>query len=225
MQRISQWPAAERPRERLLKQGPAALSDAELLAICLRTGVAGKSAVFMARELLEVTGGLRGALGIGQQEAINFKGLGPAKLAQLMAIGELAKRIQWERLDRGQAIASPQETASFFSSWLSHQPRETFACLYLDNRHRVITCEALFHGTIDGASVYPRDVVRHCLEHGAAAVIFAHNHPSGIAEPSDADRRITRRLIDALALVDIRVLDHLVVGDGDSVSFAERGLI
>ncbi|MHB8425636.1 MAG: RadC family protein, partial [Gammaproteobacteria bacterium] len=152
-------------------------------------------------------------------------GLGPAKYAQLQAVLEMARRYLGESLKRGNPLVDPQTTRSYLISRLRDLPQEVFCCLYLDNRHRVIALEELFRGTLDGASVYPRVVVRKALEHNAAALIFAHNHPSGIAEPSDADRRLTQRLKEALALVDIRVLDHFVVGDGEAVSFAERGLL
>jgi DNA repair protein RadC len=222
---ISDWPLNERPRERLIAKGANALSDAELLAIFLRTGVQGKSAVEFSRDLLKQFGGLRPLLESDFHCFTETHGLGPAKFAQIKAIMEIAKRHLHAKMSRQSVISDPSSTRDFFQAWLRDQPREAFACLYLDNRHRVIHCEALFHGTIDGASVYPREVVRRCIELRAAAVIFAHNHPSGIAEPSQADRQITRRLQDALALVDVRVLDHLVIGDGETTSFAERGLM
>jgi len=222
---ISDWPAAERPREKLLARGPEALSDAELLAIFLRTGVAGKSAVDLARELLAQYGGLRALLQADRRTFCAGKGLGAAKFALLQATLEMGRRHLFERLARGDALTSPDETRRFLSARLRGYHFEVFAALFLDNRHRVIHFGELFRGTIDGASVHPREVVRQALEHNAAAMIFAHNHPSGIAEPSQADERITRRLREALALVDIRVLDHLVVGDGEVVSFAERGLL
>jgi DNA repair protein RadC len=222
---IPDWPENERPRERLIALGAAALSDAELLAIFLRTGIRGKSAVEFSRELLQQFGGLRPLLESDFRCFTQTHGLGPAKYAQLKAIMEMARRHLRAKMSRQSIISDPSSTREFFQAWLRDQPREAFACLYLDNRHRIIHCEALFQGTIDGASVYPREVVRRCIEHRAAAVIFAHNHPSGVAEPSQADRQITRRLQDALALVDVRVLDHLVIGDGETTSFAERGLL
>lgn len=222
---ISDWPAAERPREKLLQRGAAALSDAELLAIFLRTGVPGKTAVDLARELLAEYGGLRALLGASAQRFCLSAGLGPAKYVQLQAVLEMSRRYLQETLSRGDALTSPQDTRHYLSARLRDHGHEIFACLFLDTRHRVIAFEELFRGTLDGASVYPREVVRRCLDHQAAAVIFAHNHPSGVAEPSRADRALTRRLQEALTLVDIRVLDHLVVGDGEITSFAEQGLL
>lgn len=220
---IRDWPAAERPRERLLEAGAGALSDAELLAIFLRTGVTGRSAVDLARELLDGFGGLRPLLRADREAFCAHKGLGSAKYAQLQAVLEMARRHLATGLQHGEALTSPQLTRSYLSAQLRDRPQEVFACLFLDNQHRVLRYEELFHGSIDGASVYPREVVKAALKHNAAAVIFAHNHPSGVAEPSRADRDLTRRLCDALRLVDIRVLDHCVVGDGEIVSFAERG--
>ncbi|HEX2668658.1 MAG TPA: DNA repair protein RadC [Gammaproteobacteria bacterium] len=220
---IRDWPAGERPREKLLQQGAASLSEAELLAIFLRTGVKGKSAVDLARQLLSDFGGLRALLNASQEDFCATLGLGPAKYAQLQACLEMARRHLGEALERGKPLTDPAATRKYLLAKLRDMPHEVFACLYLDNRHRVIAFEELFRGTIDGTSVHPREVVRAALKHNAAALIFAHNHPSGVAEPSDADRRLTRRLQDALALVDIRVLDHFVVGDGEVASFAERG--
>ncbi|SEQ15483.1 DNA repair protein RadC [Ectothiorhodospira magna] len=221
---ITDWPAAERPREKLIAQGAAALSDAELLAIFLRTGVAGLTAVDLARNLLSRFGGLRPLL---QAERVDFcaaHGLGEAKYAQLQAVLEMGRRHLSETLKRGDAITSPEHTRRYLSARLRDHPFEVFACLFLDNRHRVIAFEELFRGTIDGASVHPREVVRRALIHNAAAVILSHNHPSGIAEPSRADEAITRRLKEALGLIDVRVLDHIIVGD-ELVSLAERGVI
>jgi DNA repair protein RadC len=225
MHRICNWPLSERPREKLLRRGPSALSDAELLAIFLRTGVTGKTAVDLARELLTDFGGLRPLLEADRQRFCSHHGLGDAKFAQLQALLEIARRHLQEQLYRGDALENPEATRQFLSSRLRHLPYEVFACLFLDNRHRVIDFEELFRGTIDGASVHPREVVRRALHHNAAAIILAHNHPSGIAEPSRADVQLTRRLVESLSLVDVRVLDHVVVGDGCGVSFAERGLI
>jgi DNA repair protein RadC len=222
---ISDWPAQERPREKLLARGAAALSDAELLAIFLRTGVQGCSAVDLARHLLEHFGGLRPLLECSQADFCTAHGLGPAKYVQLQAVLEMSRRHLEARLVRESALESPAMVRQYLASRLRHEPREVFACLLLDNRHRVIRYEALFHGTIDAASVHPREVVKLALAHNAAAVILAHNHPSGVAEPSKADRQITDRLVQSLGLVDIRVLDHMVIGDGETVSFAERGLL
>lgn len=223
--RITDWPLAERPREKLLERGPAALSDAELLAIFLRTGIRGKTAVDLARDLLKEFSGLRKLLEADRQAFCKSKGLGTAKYVQLQAVMEMARRHLHETLQRGDALSSPDDTRRYLTVRLRDYPYEVFACLFLDNRHRIIHFEELFRGTVDGASVHPREVVKQALAHNAAAVIFAHNHPSGVAEPSRADEMITRRLKDALALVDIRVLDHVVVGDGETVSFAERGLL
>jgi DNA repair protein RadC len=220
---IRDWPAGERPREKLLARGPGALSDAELLAIFLRTGAHGKTAVDLARELLQAWGGLRPLLEAERRPFCAMHGLGEAKYAQLQAVLEMARRHLQEQLQRETALDNPDTTRRYLLSRLRHHQHEVFACLFLDNRHRIICFEELFHGTIDGASVHPREVVKRALYHNAAAVILAHNHPSGIAEPSRADIQITRRLVEALALVDIRVLDHLVIGDAEGVSLAERG--
>lgn len=222
---ITQWPAAERPREKLLARGAGALSDAELLAIFLRTGVPGKSAVDLARELLNDFGGLRRLLTAAHSDFCTRHGLGNAKYAQLQAVLEMARRHLQETLERGDALTSPAATRQYLAARLRDLDHEVFACLFLDTRNRVIRYEELFRGTLDGASVHPREVVKRALGLNAAAIIFAHNHPSGVAEPSGADERITRRLRDALALVEIRVLDHIVVGEGKPVSFAERGLL
>jgi DNA repair protein RadC len=222
---ITDWPAEERPREKLLARGAEALSDAELLAIFLRTGVRGKTAVDLARELLNEFGSLRALFEADERRLCRETGLGPAKFAQLRATLELARRHLLENLKRGDVLTNPQATRAYVRARLRDHAHEVFACLFLDNRHRVIFFEEMFHGTIDGTSVHPREVVKRALAHNAAAVIFAHNHPSGVAEPSQADEMLTRRLKDALALVDIRVLDHIVVGDHQIVSFAERGLL
>ncbi len=222
---ITDWPEAERPREKLLGRGAEALSDAELLAIFLRTGMPGKTAVDLARELLDTFGGLRGLLSADLARFCEAPGLGPAKFVQLQAVVEMSRRYLREAIDREDALSSPDATRAYLRARLRDHPHEVFACLFLDNRHRVIEFEELFRGTIDGASVHPREVVRRALAHNAAAVILAHNHPSGVAEPSQSDTTITRRLSEALALIDVRVLDHIVVGDGEPVSFAERGLL
>ena len=220
---IRDWPAADRPREKLLRKGAASLSEAELLAIFLRTGMRGKSAVDLAREMLKEFGSLRVLLCADEKDLCALPGMGPAKYAQLQAALEMARRHLGESLERGKPLTDPAATRKYLTARFRDIPYEVFAVLSLDNRHRVIAFEELFRGTIDGASVHPREVVRQALRHNAAALIFAHNHPSGVAEPSDADRRLTQRLKDALALVDVRVLDHFVVGDGEVVSFAERG--
>ena len=222
---ITSWPEAERPREKLLARGPQALSDAELLAIFLRTGVAGKTAVDVARDLLTQFGSLRALFAAEHAELCAAPGLGDAKYAQLMAALELGRRHLGEALTRGAALESARDTREYLKACLRDQTHEVFCGLFLDNRHRVIAFEELFTGTLNGTAVYPREVVKHALRHNAAAVIFAHNHPSGVAEPSRADEVLTARLKEALALVDIQVLDHLVVGDGEMVSFSERGLL
>ena len=220
---IKHWPAQERPREKLLAQGAATLSDAELLAIFLRTGITGRSAVELARDLLIEFNGLRPLLESGEKAFCAHKGLGPAKYVQLQAVLEMSRRHLAASLSRGDALCSPEDTRNYLSAQLRHYPYEVFACLFLDNRNRVIAFEELFRGTINGASVHPREVIRRALQHNAAALILAHNHPSGVAEPSQADRQLTERLKETLSQVDVRVLDHIVVGDGEQVSFAERG--
>jgi DNA repair protein RadC len=222
---ISDWPTFERPREKLLQRGAGALSDAELIAIFLRTGVRGKTAVDVARDLLDTHAGLRPFLDAGQSQVCATPGLGAAKYVLFQAALELGRRYLDQTLARGDALTNAEQTRRYLTARLRHYPHEVFACLFLDNRHRIIAFEELFHGSIAGASVYPREVVRRSLHHNAAAAIFAHNHPSGVAEPSQADIQMTRRLQDALELVDVRVLDHIVIGDGGSVSFAERGLL
>lgn len=222
---ITDWPLAERPREKLLEKGPQSLSDAELLAIFLRTGLQGVTAVDLARRLLSEFGSLRQLLEADLAGFSAHKGLGPAKFAQLQAVLEMGRRHLWEQLQRGEPLSNPEATRRYLQARLRDYPHEVFACLLLDNRHRVIAFEEMFRGTIDAASVYPREVVKLALARNAAALIVAHNHPSGVAEPSRADEHLTRRLKDALALVDIRLLDHFVIGDGEVVSFAERGLL
>ena len=219
---LKQLPSASRPREKLLSHGPEALTDAELLAIFLRTGIAGMNAIELATSLLEQFGSLRALLAASKEEFCRHKGLGPAKYALLQAVLAMSHRHFEEKLKKEDALTSPAHTRRYLSQKLRDRHREAFYVLFLDNQHRVLTGEVLFEGTIDAASVYPREVVKRSLELNAAALILAHNHPSGVAEPSQADRRITRRISDALALVDIRILDHFVVGDGEIVSFAER---
>ncbi len=222
---IRDWPVGERPRERLLNEGPASLSDAELLAIFLRTGVTGKSAVDLARDLLIRFGSLRGLLAAPRKSFCAAPGLGDAKFAQLQAVLEMGRRHLAEELERGRPLLSPEHTERYLRARLRDYPYEVFAVLFLDNRHRVLAFEEMFRGTVDGASVHPREVVRRALQHNAAALILCHNHPSGVAEPSPADQGITARLGEALGLIDVRVLDHLIVGDGDCCSMARRGLL
>lgn len=222
---IKDWPAEDRPREKLLQRGADALTDAELLAIFLRTGTPGKSAVALARELLDDFGSLKSLLDADINRFCQANGLGTAKYAQLQAVLEMAKRHFLEILQRGGVLDSPEATRAYLGAQLRGYGHEVFACLFLDNQHRVIQWEELFRGTLDSASVYPREVAKQALRHNAAAVIFAHNHPSGVAEPSQADKAITDKLKQALALFDIRVLDHFIVADGRPYSFAEHGLI
>ena len=221
---IRDWPAGERPREKLLARGSAALSDAELLAVLLGSGSRGKDALALGRELL-VNAGSLGALLSRPEQQIRAGGLGPAKRARIAAALELARRSLAEQLLEKPSLGNPRDSGDYLRARLRHLPYEVFGCLYLDNRHRVLAFEELFRGTVDGASVHPREVVRACLQHNACAVIFAHNHPSGVAEPSAADRAITHELRDALQLVGVRVLDHLVIGSGEPVSMAARGLL
>ncbi len=221
---IPHWPTAEKPREKLLSRGAAALSDAELLAILLRTGAAGATAVDLARSLLAEHGSLRALLGADAATLCRHKGLGRAKYAQLHAALELARRNLSENLAREDCLACPAQTVDYLRAALRDYAYEVFACLMLDNRNRVIALRELFRGTIDGASVYPREVVKQALADNAAAVILVHNHPSGVAEPSRADIAITDKLKQALALVDIRVLDHVIVGD-QVTCLSERGLV
>ena len=222
---IKDWPEAERPREKLLRKGPEALSDAELVALFVRSGTRGRTAVDLARGAVVAAGGLRGLLDLTREDLCRMPGFGLARYVELQACLEIGRRHLAERLDRGKPLESPTETAHFLMAKLRHLPFEVFACLFLDNRHRVIEFEEMFRGTIDGTTVHAREVVRRALNHNAAAVIFAHNHPSGVAEPSVADRILTDTLISVLSTVEVKVLDHFVVGDGECVSFVERGLI
>lgn len=222
---IRHWPEEERPREKLLALGARALSDAELISLLLGTGVPGISAVELANGLLRRFSGLRMLLEADRDVLCACPGVGVARYARLAASQELFERYLMASLVRGQAITDAAATKRFLKGRMRREGREIFACLLLDNQHRLIRFEELFFGTIDGASVHAREVVKVALRHNAAAVIFAHNHPSGIAEPSQADRRITERLVAALQLLDIRVLDHLIVGDEEVLSFAERGYL
>ncbi|MFT4798106.1 MAG: DNA repair protein RadC [Candidatus Azotimanducaceae bacterium] len=219
------WPVSQRPREKLLANGAGSLTDVELVAIFLRTGTHSKSVLVLADDLIRQWGGIRGLLETDYKSLSGCHGIGLAKFVQLQAALELGERYLYASLDRGDGLLDPSTTRRFLKSKLRGYDREVFACLFLDNQHRVISYEELFFGTIDGASVHPREVLKRVLHHNASAVIFAHNHPSGVAEPSQADRRITDRLKSALLLVDVRVLDHMIVGDADVMSFAEAGLI
>lgn len=222
---IREWPAGERPREKLLGQGAAALSDAELLAIFLGSGLRGQDAVATARQLLAEHGPLRALIERGAQGLAALRGLGPARACALSAALELGHRVLAADLARGEAMSDPSAAGRYFSQRLRSRPHEVFAALFLDTRHRALAFEELFRGTIDGAEVHPREVVRRALAHNAAAVIVGHNHPSGSREPSAADRAVTAQLKQALALVDVRLLDHFVVGDGAAVSLAARGWV
>jgi len=222
---IRHWPGAERPREKLLERGAHALSDAELLALLLGSGIRGRSAVELARTLIGQFGSLRTLLNAEAERCLAQAGIGPARYAILKASLELARRHFREALRLGPMLAAPEATRTFLVAQLRDRPYEVFCCLYLDNRHRLIAFEELFRGTIDRAGVHPREVLRQTLLHNAAAVIFAHNHPSGVLEPSQADELITRRLKEALALLDVRVLDHFIIGDGLCYSFSEAGLL
>jgi DNA repair protein RadC len=222
---ITDWPEGERPREKLLALGAGALSDAELLAIFLRTGVSGKSAVDVSRDLIAAFGTLSALLGATHACFTAHRGLGSAKYAQLQAVAELAKRALKEKLRAGDALGSPRAVRDYLRLALARRPYEVFMAIFLDAQNRLISADELFRGTLTQTSVYPREVVKAALGHNAAAVLFAHNHPSGIAEPSQADEILTRTLRQALGLVDIRVLDHFVVGGSETMSFAERGLL
>jgi DNA repair protein RadC len=224
--RIRDWPASERPREKLLAKGAQALSDAELLALLLgSSSLRGVNVVDLSRDLLSRHRSLRELLSVEHGVTLQERGLGAAGYCRLQASLELARRYYAEEMQSGPLLDSPAATHRFLISRLRDQPHELFCCLHLDNRHRLIAFDELFQGTIDGASVHPRVVVKQALRRNAAAIILAHNHPSGVAEPSQADELITRRLREALALVDIRVLDHCIVADNICLSFAERGLL
>ncbi|RJX32626.1 MAG: JAB domain-containing protein [Oxalobacter sp.] len=222
---ITDWPEDQRPRERLIKHGAQALSDAELLAIFLRVGVRGKSAVDLGREMLAHFGSLNGLFTAGLPAFSSINGLGEAKYAQLQATLELARRSLLEELKSGAILESPRAVREYLQLFLGHRSHESFAVLFLDVKNRLIAAQEMFRGTLTQTSVYPREVVKAALAHNAASVILAHNHPSGAPEPSAADRSLTQALKQALALVDVRVLDHFVVAGTQLYSFAEKGLI
>jgi DNA repair protein RadC len=222
---ITKWRPDDRPREKLIAKGADALSDAELVAIMLRTGSRGRSAVDLASDALERFGSLAGLLAADLRELTALAGMGAAKSAQLRAVLEMARRTLKEKLDRGSALASPQAVRDYLRLKLQDRPHEVFVAVFLDAQNRVLAVEELFRGTLTQTSVYPREVVKRALHHNAAALIFAHNHPSGIAEPSRSDEALTQALKQALSLVDVKVLDHFVVGAGAAMSFAERGLL
>jgi DNA repair protein RadC len=223
--RIHQWPQGERPRDRLLAHGAAALSDAELVALLLRTGTAGSSALDVARVLVGRFGGIAGLLAAPAADVAAVRGVGPAKCAELAAVVELARRSLIEAARACDVLESPQAVRDYLRLLLAARPYEVFVGLYLDSQNRLLAAEELFRGTLAQTSVYPREVVKAALANNAAAMIFAHNHPSGVAEPSRADELLTQALKQALALVDIRTLDHFVVAGGRLTSFAERGLL
>jgi DNA repair protein RadC len=222
---MHQWPNGERPRERLLARGAAALSDAELVALLLRTGIGGSSAIDIARDLIARFGGVSGLLAASVTEVAAVHGVGPAKGAELAAVVELARRSLAEEARGCDALASPQAVRDYLRLLLAARPYEVFVGLFLDSQNRLLSADELFRGTLAQTSVYPREIVKAALAHNAAAMIFAHNHPSGVAEPSRADELLTQALKQALALVDIRTLDHFVVAAGRLTSFAERGLL
>lgn len=218
-------PSDSRPREKLLQRGPGALSDAELLALLLRTGIAGKNVLLLAQELVDAFGGVAGLLHSGTDELGRIKGLGPAKRAELLAVVELARRALAQQIRQKPLFDSPQAVAHYLQLHFGHKPHEVFAVLFLDSQHRLLALEELFRGTLAQTSVYPREVVLRALHHHAAAVVLAHNHPSGTAEPSRADEMLTQTLKSALSLVDVRVLDHFVVTASACRSMAELGLV
>lgn len=222
---IPDWPKSERPREKLLKNGAASLSDTELLAIFLRTGVAGKSAVDLARELLKNFGSLTSLFGADQDAFCQIPGLGVAKYTQLQAVMEMARRALGDELKNGDALHSPEVVRNYLRLALNNKQHEVFIGIFLDARNRAIATEEMFNGTLTQTSVYPREVVKRALHHNAAAIIFAHNHPSGVAQPSQADKTLTQSLKKALALVEVKVLDHFIIDNHTILSFAEHGLI
>jgi DNA repair protein RadC len=220
---ITDWPEAHRPRERLIKHGPQALSDAELLAVFLRVGVTGKSAVDLGRDMVGHFGSLNGLFSANLADFSMLNGLGPAKYAQLQAVLELARRAMSEELQMGVLLSSPQAVTHYLQLLLNSKPYEAFVVLFLDVKNRLLATQELFRGTLTHTSVYPREVVKAALAHNAASLIFAHNHPSGAPEPSNADHALTQALKQALALVDVRVLDHFIVAGHKVYSFAEHG--
>lgn len=222
---ISDWPESERPREKLIKNGATSLSDTELLAIFLRTGMAGKSAVDLARDLLKQYNSLTNLFAADQHTFCQLPGMGIAKYTQLQAVLEMAKRALGDKLKNGDIMDSPELVRNYLRLTLQNKEHEIFLGIFLDTKNRAIATEELFNGTLTQTSVYPREVIKRALHHNAAAVIFAHNHPSGVAEPSQADKTLTASLKQTLALIDVKVLDHFIVGNGTTLSFAENGLI
>lgn len=223
--RISEWPENLKPREKLLAQGAHALSDAEVLAILLRTGISGHSAVELAAQLIARFNGLNGLIRADPKAACQAPGLGQAKWASIQAATELARRTLHNEISRGDLLNSPAAVRNYLTLWLRDKPAEAFVGLFLDNQNRLISAEQLFQGTLSQTAVYPREIVRRAIELNAGAMIFAHNHPSGLAEPSHADKLLTEGLREALNHLDIRVLDHLIIADNQTMSFAEKGLL
>ena len=222
---ITQWPLSERPRERIQQRGANALSDAQLLAIFLRTGITGKSAVDLSRELLSHFGNLTGIFAASQTNFCQIPGMGIAKYAQLQAVLEMARRALSEELKNGNTMSSPALVRDFLRLTLANKQHEVFIGIFLDAKNHAIATEELFSGTLTQTSVYPREIIKRALHHNAAAIIFAHNHPSGVAEPSHADKILTQSLKQALAFIDVNVLDHFIIGNGTALSFAEHDLI
>ncbi|MGZ0018169.1 RadC family protein [Nitrosomonas sp. wSCUT-2] len=222
---ITHWPLSERPREKLLQRGVNALSDAELLAIFLRTGITGKSAVDLSRELLSHFGNLTGIFAASQTNFCQIPGMGIAKYTQLQAVLEMARRALSEELKNGNTMSSPALVRDFLRLTLANKQHEVFIGIFLDAKNHTIATEELFSGTLTQTSVYPREIIKRALHHNAAAIIFAHNHPSGVAEPSHADKILTQSLKQALAFIDVKVLDHFIIGNGTALSFAEHDLI
>jgi DNA repair protein RadC len=222
---IHEWPIGERPREKMQERGPSALSDAELLAVIIGSGTRGRSAVDVGRDVLKEFGSIRQFLTADRRQCLKQLGIGPVRLLMLQAALELARRHHLDHLRAGTALSTPESASAFLLSHLRDLPYEMFCCLHLDAQRRLIAFEELFRGTVDGASVHVREVARQVMLHNSAAIIFAPNHPSGVAEPSDADRQVTRRLREGLGFLNVHVLDHIVVGDGICVSMADRGFL
>lgn len=222
---ITDWPASERPREKLIEHGAEALSDAELLAIFLRVGVTGKSAVDLARDLLNEFGSLNAIFAASEKQISAVHGMGSSKYVQLQAIFEMSRRALNEQLQQRDVFKSPQQVREFLILKLGALQREVFMVLFLDTQNRLLASEEIFSGSLNETSVYPREIIKRAMHHNAAAVIFAHNHPAGVAKQSQADERLTKHLTQALALIDIQVLDHFIVAGNQTLSFKESGLI
>ena len=220
---ITDWPEQERPREKLMRAGATALTDAELLAIFLRVGVAGKTAVDLARDLLQHFHSLNGIFSASMAQMQQVHGIGQSKFCQLQAVLEMSRRALAEDLQQADSFSTPQQVKQYLRLYLARQLREVFGVMFLDTQNRLLAYETLFEGTLIQTSVYPREIVKRALAHNAAAVILSHNHPSGVAEPSQADRQITDTVKQALLLVDVRVLDHIIVAGQETCSFSERG--